>query len=551
MKQSCSKLWERKTIMVERKGTKLMKKKMSVLDIGIVLVAVIGGVARAIFLQTIPGGINQDEAFSAYEALSLMRYGKDSFGYSFPVYLTTWGSGMSALNSYLMIPFMSLFGIHTWVVRLPQMITSCLSLLIMYQLFYRLFDKKAAFIALLYLAVCPYHIMMARWGLDCNLAPAFLLFGFYFFVCGVENNRYYLLSALCYGLSLYSYATVWPVVPFMIALQFAYVLYTRQFRLNRYTILFVLILGCMAAPLFLFLFVNFGNKAAIKLGLITIPKMAAFRESDISFDNLVENLKNLIKMLIKQNDGLIWNATEKFGLYYKGFLLFAAVGFLYGIYRGIKSVISHTYDPLVMMLFPLVCAMGLGAIVEVNVNRINCIHIPIITFIITGIYLIVLTIQKKFEYALPIVSIALLVLFCFFEQFYFTTFKDIIGARWKQGLEEAVIYAEELYEEDEAYGGVSGSEQIGIDYDCIYVDHSFHYPRIMYYSQIPVDEYRETVQYTNYPAEFLDAYCFGHYVFDLSQVAPGDLCIIPLSKVEEFASAGFEIVTFDSVAVAK
>lgn len=39
----------------------------------------------------------------------------DSSGYRFPVYLTAWGSGMNALNTYLMIPFMAVFGAEVWV----------------------------------------------------------------------------------------------------------------------------------------------------------------------------------------------------------------------------------------------------------------------------------------------------------------------------------------------------------------------------------------------------------------------------------------------------
>lgn len=90
----------------------------------------IGSLIRFWQLGHVPGGINQDEAFGAYEAYSMLNYGMDSWGYRFPVYLTTWGSGMSALNSYLMIPCIALFGLHTWVIRLPQAIAgSSLSVL--------------------------------------------------------------------------------------------------------------------------------------------------------------------------------------------------------------------------------------------------------------------------------------------------------------------------------------------------------------------------------------------------------------------------------------
>lgn len=67
-----------------------------------IIILLIGAVARIYRLASAPGGINQDEAFGAREAWSLLHSGIDSFGYSWPVYLTTWGSGMSVGNSLLM-----------------------------------------------------------------------------------------------------------------------------------------------------------------------------------------------------------------------------------------------------------------------------------------------------------------------------------------------------------------------------------------------------------------------------------------------------------------
>ena len=71
----------------------------------------------------VPEGINQDEAFAGYEAFCLLHGGLDTAGYRFPVYLTAWGSGMNALESYLMLPFVAMFGLKTWVVRMPQLLT--------------------------------------------------------------------------------------------------------------------------------------------------------------------------------------------------------------------------------------------------------------------------------------------------------------------------------------------------------------------------------------------------------------------------------------------
>ena len=137
---------------------------------------------------TVPGGINQDEAFAGYEAWALLNFGLDSSGHSFPVYLTAWGSGMNALASYLMMPFIAVFGLEVWVIRLPQLIVSCLTLVAVFGIVRRLAGGRAALIALLLVAVCPWHVYLSRWGLESNLAPGFLTFGLYFFVRGLGGH---------------------------------------------------------------------------------------------------------------------------------------------------------------------------------------------------------------------------------------------------------------------------------------------------------------------------------------------------------------------------
>ena len=170
-------------------------KKLSWQTAAMFLIAALALFARIYQFGRIPGDINQDEAFAGYEAFSLLVSGKDSHGYSFPVYLTAWGSGMNALNSYLMIPFIALFGLRTWVIRLPQLIVGSLSIPVAYLTMKRLCDVKTALFSAFFLAIAPWHIMLSRWGLESNLAPGFLLFGFFFFLKGLDNSRFFMLSA--------------------------------------------------------------------------------------------------------------------------------------------------------------------------------------------------------------------------------------------------------------------------------------------------------------------------------------------------------------------
>ena len=105
--------------------------------IGFILI--IGVLARIIWIGQVPGGIHQDEAYSGYEAYSLLKTGMDSHGYVNPVYFISWGHGMNALYAYLTIPFIAIGGLSVYTIRIPQIILGCLTL----PLFY-LFVKKIA-----------------------------------------------------------------------------------------------------------------------------------------------------------------------------------------------------------------------------------------------------------------------------------------------------------------------------------------------------------------------------------------------------------------------
>ena len=92
------------------------------------LIILFGILIRVLFLTKIPAGLNCDEASMAYEAFSILNTGHDRNGIFYPVYLLAWGSGQSALMTYLTIPFVKFFGLTVFSIRLAQAIISSLSI---------------------------------------------------------------------------------------------------------------------------------------------------------------------------------------------------------------------------------------------------------------------------------------------------------------------------------------------------------------------------------------------------------------------------------------
>lgn len=130
------------------------------------LIFLLGFVVRLVAIDQYPQGLNVDEASAGYEAYSILNYGIDRNGNRLPVFLVAWGSGQNALYSYILVPFVKILGLSIFSTRLPMALIGCISLIIMYKMLKNIADEKTAIIGTAFFAICPWHIMKSRWGLE-------------------------------------------------------------------------------------------------------------------------------------------------------------------------------------------------------------------------------------------------------------------------------------------------------------------------------------------------------------------------------------------------
>lgn len=498
-----------------------------------ILVAV-GVLVRICGLGAFPGGVHQDEAYSAYEAYCLLTDGMDSWGYRFPVYLMTWGSGMNALQTYLMLPFVAVFGLETWVLRLPQALLACITLPVMYGLLKRLFSKETAYIGLAFLAICPWQITMARWGLESNLAPGMVLIGFSCFTKGMNNPKYYVLSALFYGLSLYAYATIWPVLPFLIMFHALYLLYVGKLRVNRWLFAGVALLGLLAFPLLLFLAVNWDIIAEIRTPLISIPRMMEMRNNDISLNHLYENVYRLVKTFLLQRDDRVWNASDEFGLYYHLSLPFIAFGAMGSLSAAIKSIRSRSFDGRVLVLIWLMLGAALGCLIDGNVNRLNFLHFPLIICAAIGIQNVCRWGGKWLPWLGKAVTVAYAFSFVLFVGFYFTEYQQQIAPQFNRGLEEALEFSK----------SAAGEEGI------IHISDRIPYPKILFYEEMEPEVFRNTVKWRWEKHAYMMIDAAGRYAFDIvDECGESGVYVMVHDYMNDELPPGFDMACFDQIAV--
>lgn len=87
------------------------------------------GLTRLIHLMELPAEYHIDEAGMAYDAWCLSQYGVDRYLKSWPVYLINFGGGQSSLYAFLCAFLFKIFGWHTFLIRMPAVLFSLLTLI--------------------------------------------------------------------------------------------------------------------------------------------------------------------------------------------------------------------------------------------------------------------------------------------------------------------------------------------------------------------------------------------------------------------------------------
>lgn len=506
----------------------MRRKKLNCINLKkyqwLLLVSVLIFCSRLIGFGEYPGGVHVDEAYAGYEAWTLLNYGMDSWGYNYPVYLTVWGSGMSVLNSLLMIPFIKLWGLNEVTIRLPQVIIAIISIYTFYFFVRKIQGVAIAKKAIFLIAICPWHIMMSRWGLDCNLASGFIVIAGFFFVLGIEKNKYFIISAIFWGLSLYCYAAIWIFVPVVLVLWGGYCFRSKKVNLNKYVVCSMLIVFVFAIPLLMFLAVNFKLINEIRTPWISIPQLVIFRADELSFDYLFDHIKQFLKLFIKQNDGNISNAIPLFGMYYLLSLPFIVLGFvtfLKNLFLNFKNKeFCYEYFIVAWIMTASLC----GIIQGVNVYQINYIHFPVIILWAVGVN----EFFRKFGKNIKISTIGIYACsFLIFICYYFSDFQEQISRQQLEGSREAIEKAMILYEKEE--------------YEAICITEELRHSRILFYTQYPLAEYLENVIWQNYPDKFLRTKSFGPFVWGIETLNDECVYIVEESELSPFLEEGWII----------
>lgn len=347
---------------------------------------------RVLYFGELPDGVNQDEAMGAVDARALALYGTDRFGVRFPVHFSAWQvSQMSVLLSYLMVPFLKIFGFHTWVIRMPMLLSSIGGIVLIYLIGKKISGVRMGLIAMALTAVNPWHFMQSRWSIDCNLFPHVFLLAFYLLLLSLEKKRYLYLSMVFFGLTFYCYGiAVYSVTPFLVV--FALWGWRKKLFSLKEILLCILIFGFVALPEILVMAINLFHWDSMETGFITMSRFPeSVRGNDIlflnfSFSQLGKNIWHMVKCCFLQLPDYWFNAIPAFGPMYHisiPFMLGGSVLLTKDLFQ--ERDVEKQAEKLALWGF-LLTGIWVGIITyEVNVNRINIIFYPLLLACAYGI----------------------------------------------------------------------------------------------------------------------------------------------------------------------
>ncbi len=460
----------------------------------VLLLIGLGGALRFAAIGSLPVGLNQDEASAGYEAWALLNYGVDRNGVSWPVLFISWGSGQNVLYSYLSMPFIALFGLSEFSLRLPAAIFGTGTLPVFWHLGRKLKGRAGGLAALFLLAVCPWHVMISRWSLESNLLPFFLLLGIYFTVLSMERPKLLIAAGAAFGLSLYAYGTAFIFLPVFLVMAVIYLLKRRCLRLREFFAALA-VFTIIALPIGLCNLINIMGRGEIKLFSVTLPALTETRQTaTVGFS--AGNFISFLKILLKQTDGYCYNSVKGF-MYFPGYLLFAAAGVGFAVHDSLKG--RGTGEAL--MLMALGASFAASFFIDVNINRMNMAFLPIAWFTAMGLFRLV-KLASTADIRLGAASCACAIALtagsaAYAGALYLTDTQETLSWWFFQGLGDAIQYAETV-----------DAQRV-----CITDSVNAPYIFVLFYNEVPPEEFYSTVEYLNPDGAFRSVLSFSKYVF--------------------------------------
>lgn len=183
----------------------------------LVLICLLFLFTRLYKISEIPPSVYWDEASIGYNAYSIAQTGKDEWGKFLPVHLRAFGEFKLPVYIYSVVPFVKLFGLNEFSVRIPAVIFSLGALILTYLLAKKISGKvEIGLWSSFFITISPWFFIFSRTGYEATAGLMFYLLAILLFLQIKISGKFFLLSVISFILSAYSYNSFRIVSPLTI-----------------------------------------------------------------------------------------------------------------------------------------------------------------------------------------------------------------------------------------------------------------------------------------------------------------------------------------------
>lgn len=369
-----------------------------------------------------PHGMHVDELGSAYDAVCIKNWGVDQTLVKYPPYFKGLaGTGQNALYTYLAVIVFKILGVSLFNFRLVAVICAFAAFLCMYALSYRVFKEWTyVFASLALMTIMPVFMMSEHWGLESYLFLTMSIISMAFFMTAIQggNTACYILSGIFWGITLYTYAISWIVVPVFLILSLLYLIFTKAVNIKQTAALAIPMI-IVGTPIFVQFLVITEIIEPFSLPFMDFFTMSEFRSHSISFAYIMENLKHSTYVLFVADDQ-IYNSNSRFGLIYYVSIPFILAGFIQAIVYSFRSIKRKELNPWVLIVLFYIVSRLVSLITHApNTNRMAHIYLPFLLFTVLGIRWVIERIKFK-KTAAFLIAAAFGISFLFFARYFYS-----------------------------------------------------------------------------------------------------------------------------------
>lgn len=158
------------------------------------LIILLAAILRLWNLSNIPPHPRNDEAALGYNAYSVLLTSRDEHGEFLPFIFQSFGDWKMGGYVYSTIPFITIFGLNEFAVRLPSAISGIITPPLIYLISLQIFaNKRLSLISAALFAISPLFIAFSRGAWEVNLSLFLTLAAIFFFLQAVNVNDKFLM----------------------------------------------------------------------------------------------------------------------------------------------------------------------------------------------------------------------------------------------------------------------------------------------------------------------------------------------------------------------